>query len=210
MALIRLPWTDEGDAPIARPIGEQTPSQFTAITPILATRRDDLTAVFDKLRQRSLSPFADVPGVHMARFEIIDSIPAGGLRPVTRACDPAGLLFGVSHDGTLRELVARMGRTMADSCDQVWECCAEYPGSANVDLLVGWLRRHSVAAQLAFRTHDASREQIETALDRRRRLRAFAARSVSLDPAALQAAFKAEFGTPQTPVVGASSRRARS
>lgn len=195
MALIRLPWTHEGDEPVARPIGGQTPSQFTAITPILAARRDDLTMVFDKLRQRSLSPFADVPGVHMARFEIIDTIPAGGLRPVTRVCDPAGLLFGISHDGTLRQVVARMSRTMAGTCDQVWECCADYPGSTSVDLLAGWLQRHSVAAQLAFRTHDASREQIEAALDRRRRLRAFAARAATLDPDALRAAFEAEFGS---------------
>lgn len=211
MALIRLPWTDEGAEPVARPIGEQTPSQFTAITPVSAARRDDLTTIFDKLRQRSLSPFADVPGVHMARFEIIDTIPAGGLRPVTLTCDPAGLLFGVSHDGTLRQLLARMSRTMGSTCDQVWGCCEEYPGVANLDLFVRWLQAHAVGAQLAFRTHDASREQIETALDRRRRLRAFAARAATLDPGELQAAFKAEFGSDAVAASrSASNKRARS
>lgn len=194
MALIQLPWAS-GHAPIGRPIGEQTPSQFTAITPVLTARRTDLTAAFEKLESSGRSPFADVPGVHMARFEVLDSIPVGGIRPVTQQRDPATLLFGVSHDGTLPDLITRICQTMAATCDAVWGCCADYPGSDRAERLTRWFQNHAVEAQLAFRTHDASREQIVSALDRRERLRAFAARPKGEDPSELLAAFRAEFAS---------------
>lgn len=193
MDLIQLPWADGGVAPIGLPIGEQTPSQFTAITPVLTARRADLASALNELEGGDASPFADVPGVHMARFEVLDSIPVGGVRPVMQQRDPAALLFGVSYDGTLPDLVTRICQTMTAACDAVWGCCADYPGSGRAEQLTAWLQRHAVEAQLAFRTHDASREQIVSAIDRRRRLKDFAARARGDSPSELLEAFRGEF-----------------
>ncbi len=164
------------------------------IVPVAPGRRLDLaTACAGIGADGSVSPFAGLPQVHMARIEILDTLPAGGREPLQIALDPALLLFGLSFEGNLPHLARTMRDTMAPTCDAVFGCCAGYPGVAEPGF-GAWLAAHEVPSQLPFAARTNGRREIEIALDRQARFRAFLPKASKLSPAELRAAFVEEFG----------------
>ncbi len=169
-------------------------THLTTLTPIRAGRSSHLRAAIGRLPTGHRSPFEAVPGTHFARLVVLDHLGADGHGG--RRIDLASprLMFAVNCDGDAPAYVTQMCKSLGDVTDVVWADCEGYPGAAEPARFARWLCSHAVAPILPFATVDAPVEQVLSGLDARRRMAEFAVSAQGLDPHALRARWREEFG----------------
>jgi hypothetical protein len=118
-------------------------------------------------------PFAEVPGTHLARVQVLDD---------------GELLIAADYDGALEPWLLVMAGKLAS----VLEHCAFWPGLDNPAEVVGWARDRALTAGFSVvGSPHATVEEVRHALDLRAGLARFAAETEGLDDAALHAAWRA-------------------
>jgi hypothetical protein len=118
-------------------------------------------------------PFADVPGTHLARVQVLED---------------GDLLLAADYDGALEPWLIAMAGKLAP----VLEHCAFWPGHDNPAEVVEWARERSFPAGFSVvGSPDATVEQVRDALDLRDSIGRFAAETEGLDDEARHRAWRA-------------------
>lgn len=164
---------------------------LTAITPVLIGQETLLREALEALPTGAGSPLARVGGVHLGRWVVIDQLPYEGPPQPRDALSSAYLFFSADFDGSPRELVERIRTRMRAEADEIWGMCTAYPGSREPAAFADYLMRHRVRAGFSVIGYPrATVQEVDLALDLRRRLRHFAALAQEMDAGALHAAWR--------------------
>jgi hypothetical protein len=128
-------------------------------------------------------PFADVPGTHLARVQVLRP-PPRRFRGRTRHY----VLLAADHDGLVEPWLAAAAREL----DPVLAHCAFWPGPDDPAEVVRWARARELHAGFSVvGAPHASVDEVGRALALRERVAALAALTTGLDDAALRAAWRA-------------------
>jgi hypothetical protein len=118
-------------------------------------------------------PFAEVPGTHLARVQVLED---------------GDLLLAADYDGALEPWLVAMAGKLAT----VLEHCSFWPGLDNPAEIVEWARERSFPAGFSVvGSPHATVEQVRDALDLRDSVARFAAETEGLDDAARHRAWRA-------------------
>jgi hypothetical protein len=115
---------------------------LTVITPIEPANVDRLVT---SLRRRSSedSPFKALPATHYARFVLM---PPGLInlgQPDPEQLDTHYLLFTSNHDGSTASYIEAIRTEMPKAADEIWGCCARYPGREPAAGFAKWFADHN-------------------------------------------------------------------
>jgi len=122
---------------------------ITIHAPIRAGSAADLRELLAELGRKGAHdgaiPFGELPGVHFARFFVLDQVGDLDGRPI-----PASLVYLSDVDAPLdRHLRQLAGK--ADVLDQVFGYCEDYPVAVPaLGARVAWLRRHVVSSAVTY------------------------------------------------------------
>jgi hypothetical protein len=168
---------------------------LTVLTPILDGHVQPLTEHLEALPEGPESPFARVPGTHLARWVVIDQVKYQGHGQRHRdALSSSRLLFTSNFDGPLDPYLEALRTGLGEDADAVWSHCRGYPGHEDRAGFAGWLRAHALEAALFFAAYGGhTLEQVRSNLDKRARLIEFALGAQGLDGAELKARFEEAF-----------------
>ena len=172
----------------------------SSLTPIRSGRED---ALREHLRTLAVSPFADLPDVHVARWLLIDQMKLqwpGAPKRKTRLRSQY-LLFSASVTAAdpqsaqqlPRSFLAAIATTIPRQADAVWGNCVNYPGAARVEEFVSYLERSLLDTLLFHAGYPATVTEVRRALALRDGFARFAmANQAVSDPAQLRENFITE------------------
>jgi hypothetical protein len=168
---------------------------LTVLTPILDGHAQELTEHLEALPEGDDSPFARVPGTHLARWVVIDQVKYQGHGQRHRdALGASRLLFTSNFDGALEPYLEALRTGLGQDADAVWRHCRGYPGHEDRAGFARWLRAHELEAALFFSAYGSHTvEQVHADLDKRARLIEFALEAQGLEPPDLHARFLERF-----------------
>ena len=161
---------------------------LTVIVPIAAGRRDGLVAAIDALGTAADSPLARIPGLHVGRLTVLDSLedPRG---PTAPALGPY-LLFAADADGPQDGVIA----AIAAGCGELFRSCVGCPDPADLRNFSAWLLAHRVRDGWTIMPYaESTLAEVRAGLDARERLGAFAVETHGLEPGELRRRFLEEF-----------------
>jgi len=139
------------------------------------------------------SPFARVPGTHVARLTVVPHLEGPGRRPDERS-DPH-LLIAADAEGPAGRWLDAFLAYAAPLLVDVMSCCVGWPGSEDRWLAARWLGEHRLDAGFSVVAYpDAKVAEVVAALALRERLGAFAVSAQAMSPTQLRDSFHAEFG----------------
>lgn len=165
---------------------------FTALTPVRPGAVTELRATLAALGTGAQSPFAAVPGVHFARWVVIDELPTqpGQQRD---GWPQAYLLTSTTADGSTPPY-ADLHRSLGAARDAVYGLCAGYPQAPTEAGFAAYLQQCRIPAGRFYAGYpDASVGAVLSGLDTHARLVRFAHRHGRLDATQRLAAFRATF-----------------
>lgn len=137
------------------------------------------------------SPFRECPNAHMVRMQVIDTFkPAmgdtGGVH-----LRSAWLLCVAELDAGVDDFLDALYRSAPEFVHATWGRCTGYPPYRGAVFLRRYIARCRLGGELPYAAFGASVGRILLALERKERLGDFAATTLGLDDAALQARFLA-------------------
>jgi hypothetical protein len=167
---------------------------LTTFARVLPGRADELEAALTALPRGAESPFARIDTLHIARVQLFRKLVHQG--PKQHGIDHlqhAHLVFTSTIDGALDPYLERL-RVEVPECDEWWGRCAGYPGRIDSAAFIAFVRRIQARPGL-FQSAmpSASVVEVRESLALRERVIGLAVEGQSLDAAALQARFLAEF-----------------
>lgn len=167
---------------------------LSVLTPILDGHADDLRAHLEGLEEGAASPLARVPGTHIARWVVIDDVIYQGAGQRKRDTLTPRLLFSSNFDGELGAYLEGLRTGMAGDADAIWSHCRGYPGHADGPAFAAWMHAHVLEAALFFAAYGGMTvDQVNSNLERRRRLLDLVLDGQGLPPADLKARFMEAF-----------------
>jgi hypothetical protein len=172
-----------------------TTLEFSTLCPVRPEKVTELQTILGNFPESDSSPFAAIPGTHVARWLVVRTPNDGG--------DPF-LLFTACVDAGFNDYAAAMCAHAGAAVDEVWGCCAGFPGVDDVAAFTDYLVRHRINAAFFFAPYaPATVSDVLRALKLRDDIAAFALKAQSIDDAELQQAFLATFGRPTFDTAGA-------
>ena len=133
------------------------------------------------------SPFAAVPGTHLARLQVLRP-PARRGRRGTRE----HVLLAADADAPLRAWLERLRAAAGPQLDAVLGHCAFYPGAADAAAFGRWIEANRLAVGFSvIGSPDATLAEVSASLVLRAELGAFAERTQRMDAATLHDAWRA-------------------
>lgn len=164
---------------------------LVVLAPLLDGQADALRAHLERLPRQAASPFARVPGTHMARLVVIDGLPSEGA-PEPHDEPAAGyLLLASDFDGGLDAYTDALCDRIGEELDGILGHCSGYPGSAERDEFARYLRRHQVDVGFSIVGYpQATVEDVDAALELRERLVDFVASAQEMDADTLHRAWR--------------------
>jgi len=167
---------------------------LSVLTPILDGHADELRAHLEDLEEGAASPLARVPGTHIARWVVIDDVIYQGAGQRKRDTLTPRLLFSSNFDGELGAYLEGLRTGMAGDADAIWSNCRGYPGHADGPAFAAWMHAHVLEAALFFAAYGGMTvDQVNSNLERRRRLLDLVLDGQGLPPADLKARFMEAF-----------------
>lgn len=169
---------------------------LTVFTPIVPGQEEAVRDVLDALGQAEESPLEGVDGLHFSRLQVFsDLVHQGPSQRHVPRLKSSYLVFTATLDGELDAFLDRVRERIPDAADSWWGHCVGYPGSADRDAFVRYLRHNQIkTAFVASPYPDASVDDVREGLALRERVVDFAAGAQGLDAAELQRRFLGEFG----------------
>jgi len=167
---------------------------LSVLTPILDGHADELRAHLEGLEEGAASPLARVPGTHIARWVVIDDVIYQGAGQRKRDTLTPRLLFSSNFDGEMGAYLEGLRTGMAGDADAIWSHCRGYPGHADGPAFAAWMHAHVLEAALFFAAYGGMTvDQVNSNLERRRRLLDLVLDGQGLPPAELKARFMEAF-----------------
>jgi hypothetical protein len=147
---------------------------FTALTPV---RPHDVRRLRERLADLDRdagSPFASVPGLHFARWVVVDDVVYQGPPQRRDSWRNAYLLTTTTTDG-VRHPLEEIRNHIADEADEIWGFCIGYPGRDDRAAFVRYFQRNQIRTNRFFCGYpDATLEDVKAALDLQTRFVDFA------------------------------------
>ena len=187
---MRLPGKDTFN----RAAGADSLYALTVFTPILPGHEEELRDVLDALDEGERDPLERVGGLHFSRLQVFSELVHQG--PSQRQVGhlkSSYLVFTATLDGDRDAFLDRLRERIPDAADSWWGHCVGYPGSADRDAFLRYLRHNQIkTAFVASPYARASVEDVRESLALRDRVVEFAADAQGLDAAELQRRFLSE------------------
>ncbi|MEP7160102.1 MAG: hypothetical protein ABI746_03275 [Dermatophilaceae bacterium] len=174
---------------------------FTSLTPIVPGQEGTLRRLLAGMGDATTSPFSAAPGVHFARWLVIDS-PTHQPGQARDSWPCSYLLTSTTSDGIsdpLEVLYRHLGREVVDA---VWGRCVGHPAGDGSAAFVGYQRRHRLRTNRLFSGYPhASVEEVLSGLRTRRGLQSLATEYAGGDSEEARRAFRGRFGRPRAGAV---------
>jgi hypothetical protein len=139
------------------------------------------------------SPFALAPGTHLARLVVMDDVIFVGAPAIEEHLQSKYLIFESNLDGDLDSYLRGLASTAAQHLDAIWSHCVGYPGAANPQAFVDYMKACQIETTFFFAAvNDKTVPETLRALQTQRAVADFIASHQGTEPARLQAEF-AEF-----------------
>jgi hypothetical protein len=165
---------------------------FMAITPILASKEDELRSYLEGLAAGP-SPFASLSRTHFARWVILNDWD-DRYQPRKDPLRSRYLIFTSNFDGELSSYLDELGEILAPQADEIWGRCVGCPRPAAGPALKAYLLHNKIDTGFFVAAYPQTKVgEVREALATRAKLIAFAVRSQGMGPSDLQSAFNAEF-----------------
>src|SRR6185436_12143661 len=157
----------------------------------VAGREDEARTAIEALPVGAESPLAAFGGLHFSRIHIVRDLVFQGPQQRRREhLRSPQLVFTSTIDGEIEPYLDAL-RTCADTW---WQFCAGYPGSADRDAFVRWVRAHQIDSSLFASAHpEATVPGVLESLALREQIIDFAIAARGLPPEELQRRFRDEF-----------------
>lgn len=169
---------------------------LTVFTPIVPGHEEAVRDALDALGQGEESPLEGVGGLHFSRLQVFSELVHQGpsQRQVARLKSSYLVFTATIDDDDPDAFLERIRERIPDAADSWWGHCVGYPGSADRDAFVRYLRHNQIdTAFVASPYSEASVEDVRESLALRERVVDFAADAQGLDAAELQRRFLSEF-----------------
>lgn len=171
---------------------------FMAMTPVKPGEEKPLAEYLRGLRERGESPLAKLPRTHIARFVIVPDFhndPTWKQRHEEHL-DLNYLIFTSNLDGNIETYLDELCEKLAPEAPEIWGRCVGSPDPPKGAALKRYLKHNQINAGIFYAPYGhVTVGTVKRSLRQRERMIDFAVRSQGLDPAALQQAFLAEFGS---------------
>lgn len=169
---------------------------LTILSPII----DDKTAVpshdlqireyLASLPTGEESPFALAPGTHLARLVVMDDVVYVGMPSCEEHLKSKYLIFESNLDGDLESYLTGLARTVPQHLDAIWSHCVGYPGAADAQAFVDYMKACQLETTFFFAAvNDKSVTQTLRALQTQRAVADFIADHQGMKPGQLQIEF---------------------
>ena len=189
---------------------------LTILSPIIndekATPSHDLQirAYLATLPTGEESPFAQAAGTHLCRLVVMDDVVYVGMPACEEHLKSKYLIFesnlDAADDAGLESYLRGLARTVPQHLDAIWSHCAGYPGAANADAYVRYMKSCQLETTFFFAAvNDKTVPETLRALQTQRAVTDFIASHQGMKPARLQAefvAFAAALKAEPTPPAG--------
>jgi hypothetical protein len=145
-------------------------SEFTALLALKSESnlsRETLLAQLRLLDQAEPSPFAFVPGLHQARFIVLERAKLAA-NEAAEDFEFGPLIFHCVHDGAAEDVLHGLFEHCGEALDGVLAHCDAYPGLRERDACVQQLMAAHVPSSFFFRGCAAPRAEVQRALQLRK------------------------------------------
>ncbi len=174
---------------------------LTILSPIIddpkATPSHDLQIrkYLAELSTREESPFAQAPGTHLARLVVMDDVIYVGAPVREEHLNSKYLVLEANIDGDLDIYLNGLAAGAPHHVDAIWEHCVGYPGAANRQAFIGYMKACQLTTTFYFAAvNDKTVTETLRALQTQTAVAEFIAAHQGADPATLQREFL-EFAT---------------
>lgn len=124
----------------------------------------------------SNSPFAIAPGTHLARLVVLDDVIYVGMPTCEEHLRSKYLIFEGNCDRDIEAYFTGLAQAVPEELDAIWGHCQGYPGSANRDALLTYMKRCQIETTFFFApVNDKTVAQTISALQTQRAVAAFVA-----------------------------------
>jgi len=159
------------------------------LVPIRPGAERDLRRAVEALPSGDGSPFAVVPGTHVARLVVLGAM--GSASAPKRRLHPALLSLSALVDGPSKEWLRMMCDTLGPTGDGLWAHCAGWPGPGPAATAL-WLSRFQIRLHMDIVGNpSASVTEVEEALRKRAVLLDLALEARGLPPEELRELYRA-------------------
>jgi len=136
------------------------------------------------------SPFALAPGTHLARLVVMDDVIYVGVPAIEEHLQSKYLIFESNCDGDLDSYLLGLASTVPQHLDAVWSHCVGYPGAANSQAFVDYMKSCQIETTFFFAAvNDKTVPETLRALQTQRAVADFISSHQGMEPARLQAEF---------------------
>lgn len=162
---------------------------LTIVSAIRPGHEEPVRSVLSSFKEPDNSPFAEVPGTHVARFVVMNWLGTGD--PTSRKrLRPTRLLFSAVVDGPAEAWLWGLFEKQGPAFEEVWHHCVGWPQSHDSTSRSRWLLEQRLTNTYSVIAHDATVAEIRRGLALRDALRDVAAEPASATPAELRAAYR--------------------
>jgi hypothetical protein len=141
---------------------------LTILSPIIEDSRLDvchsmeLRWYLSQLPRDYRSPFAQLSSTYLARLVVMDDVVFVGHPAHEEHLKSRYLIFETNFDGDLETYLRRMATETKDFVEAVWNHCVGFPGTANVDAFIAYMKRCQLETTFFFA--DVNDETVESTL----------------------------------------------
>lgn len=136
------------------------------------------------------SPFALAPGTHLARLVVMDDVIFVGVPAVEEHLHSKYLVFESNIDGDLESYLGGLAKKAPQHLDAVWSHCVGYPGAANTDAFIAYMKQCQLETTLYFAAvNDKTVTESLRALQTQHAVADFIAEHQGMEAAQLQTEF---------------------
>lgn len=163
-----------------------------------------------KLPTDERSPFAQAAGTHLARLVVMDDVIYVGMPACEEHLNSKYLIFesnlDCGADGDLDGYLRGLANAVPDYLDAIWSHCVGYPGAANTQAFVKYMKACQLTTTFFFAAvNDKTVEESLRALQTQKAVAEFIATHQGMAAPELQAAFvafAADVQAAPTPMAG--------
>lgn len=136
------------------------------------------------------SPFALAPGTHLARLVVMDDVIYVGAPAIEEHLQSKYLVFESNCDGDLDGYLLGLATAVPQHLDAIWSHCVGYPGSANPQAFVDYIKACQIETTFYFAAvNDKSVPETLRALQTQRAVANFITSHQGIGAAQLQTEF---------------------
>jgi hypothetical protein len=158
---------------------------FAALLPLREGQEHDVREHLRTIPPGRRSPFASLHGTHFARLTLVPRLRDRKGQELRRV--PVCLFFAVEFEMFVGGYLELLCTSLGQQADDIFGGCVGYPGTGAPAAFVSWMLDHRVPAGFSLHGNPgATADEVQSSLELRERIIAFALETRGLDPAALR------------------------